>query len=540
MEKREDLQSVLPFLPLIYRSSSFFWPSHVVEALKDISKGPHHSRIDSGETLFLAISDIRNSLSLSTEPLVPSASDGYALYFDDLMLRTESAKWFAEVVPKMAELLLRLPALLESHYSDADSIVDGIPTGLRILGQQQPGIVFLSQELIAALLACSFFCLFPSAIRASEDLPLINFDQLFEMVYENYSERMEHKIKCIANYFERVSFCMPTGRVSFERKVLPLSPCPHQVSYPGVGFWSKSDVLLCDFMVHNSGLIEDHSSGGLEVDFANKYFGGGALRSGCVQEEILFMISPELIAGMLFLPSMADNEAIEIVGAERFSDYTGYAHTFRFSGAHIDRTEVDKFRRRRTKLIAIDALCSPRMRQYELEFIIREINKAFCGFFDQCKYQKYLRLFEDGNHGTAGCPNDGDEVCQKDNLNDDLYMNGQMKRESMDNQDSVGIVTGNWGCGAFGGDPELKMVVQWLAASQALRPFIAYYTFGSAALRSLEQVTRWILSHKWTVGDLWHLLAEYSSQRINGDTEVGFLTWLVPSLSTNSSFMDLD
>ncbi|XP_044465075.1 poly(ADP-ribose) glycohydrolase 1-like isoform X1 [Mangifera indica] len=27
------------------------------------------------------------------------------------------------------------------------------------------------------------------------------------------------------------------------------------------------------------------------------------------------------------------------------------------------------------------------------------------------------------------------------------------------------IVTGNWGCGAFGGDPELKAVIQWLAAS---------------------------------------------------------------------------
>lgn len=35
------------------------------------------------------------------------------------------------------------------------------------------------------------------------------------------------------------------------------------------------------------------------------------------------MISPELISGMLFLPSMADNEAIEIIGVERFSSYTG-------------------------------------------------------------------------------------------------------------------------------------------------------------------------------------------------------------------------
>jgi hypothetical protein len=29
------------------------------------------------------------------------------------------------------------------------------------------------------------------------------------------------------------------------------------------------------------------------------------------------------------------------------------------------------------------------------------------------------------------------------------------------------LITGNWGCGAFGGDPELKFLLQWLAASQA-------------------------------------------------------------------------
>lgn len=35
------------------------------------------------------------------------------------------------------------------------------------------------------------------------------------------------------------------------------------------------------------------------------------------------MVSPELMVGMLFLPAMADNEAIEIVGVERFSSYAG-------------------------------------------------------------------------------------------------------------------------------------------------------------------------------------------------------------------------
>ncbi|XP_026438108.1 probable poly(ADP-ribose) glycohydrolase 2 isoform X2 [Papaver somniferum] len=42
-----------------------------------------------------------------------------------------------------------------------------------------------------------------------------------------------------------------------------------------------------------------------------------------VPEEIRFMINSELIVSMLFLPCMDDNEAIEIVGVERFSIYTG-------------------------------------------------------------------------------------------------------------------------------------------------------------------------------------------------------------------------
>ena len=30
------------------------------------------------------------------------------------------------------------------------------------------------------------------------------------------------------------------------------------------------------------------------------------------------------------------------------------------------------------------------------------------------------------------------------------------------------VATGNWGCGAFGGDPRLKLVIQLLAASQVV------------------------------------------------------------------------
>lgn len=105
-------------------------------------------------------------------------------------------------------------------------------------------------------------------------------------------------------------------------------------------------------------------------------------------------------------------------------------------------------------------------------------------------------------------------------------------------QNSSGIATGNWGCGAFGGDPEIKSIIQWLGASQALRPFIHYYTFGLAALQRLEQVSEWISLQGWTVGDLWNMLVEYSSQRLNGETHVGFFSWLLPEEQADSSSSD--
>eukprot|EP00967_Tisochrysis_lutea_P146219 scaffold275649_cov22-Tisochrysis_lutea.AAC.1 len=60
--------------------------------------------------------------------------------------------------------------------------------------------------------------------------------------------------------------------------------------------------------------------------------GGGVLRNGCVQEEIRFLLSPELIVSRLLTHKLGGTEALEMHGFERFSNYTGYAKTFTFTG----------------------------------------------------------------------------------------------------------------------------------------------------------------------------------------------------------------
>ncbi|KAK9664933.1 hypothetical protein RND81_14G078300 [Saponaria officinalis] len=263
-------------------------------------------------------------------------------------------------------------------------------------------------------------------------------------------------------------------------------------------------------------------------------------------EEIRFMINPELIAGMLFLPCMSDNEAIEIVGAERFSNYSGYASTFRYTGDHVDIREIDSLGRRNTRIVAIDALCSPGSRQYRLDYLLREANKAFCGFLDPSKYPQYQMLSEHSNSHEDLSGSDAMDTTNCDTrsaLIEGCTLSSEMHEgrlsptktnpERVDNMEvdhiDVGIATGNWGCGAFGGDPEVKAVIQWLAASQALRPFISYYTFELEKLLNLDQVCEWILAHKWTVGELWTMLVDYCTKLRKGETKRGFLLWLVPT-----------
>ena len=100
------------------------------------------------------------------------------------------------------------------------------------------------------------------------------------------------------------------------------------------------------------------------------------------------MICPELIASMLFTEQLDDLECLVISGHERYSNYTGYASNFKFSGNHVDLTDIDtstqQGHKRKSYLVAIDALYfrneGP---QYSEQNITRELNKAFVGFHSE-------------------------------------------------------------------------------------------------------------------------------------------------------------
>ncbi|CAH0581095.1 unnamed protein product [Chrysodeixis includens] len=373
--------------------------------------------------------------------------------FNEYLEEEESQYFFDVTLPEIAKLALALPKLIQSP----------IP----LLKKQKNRSVSLSQQQIACLLANAFFCTFPrrnSTKPTSEynSYPFFNFNT-YRFYEATDSDSNLEKLKCICHYFRRVVTKVPGGVVSFSRRGVPARGLPH---------WPNSQRALASLPLHvdASRTIED-ADALIQVDFANKYLGGGVLGHGCVQEEIRFVICPELMVSMLFTEVLSPNEALMIIGAERYSNYTGYGHTFRWAGDCVDLTPFDSSGRRRCAVLAIDALpYSSVIREFSRDAITRELNKAWVGFsFDT---------------------------------------DPQSERPQY-----PGVATGNWGCGAFGGTTQLKSLLQLMACAQARRP-MAYFTFGDNQLRDeIVDMYNLLARHNVTVGQLYKYIVKFSQDK---------------------------
>ncbi|ELV11880.1 Nuclear receptor coactivator 4, partial [Tupaia chinensis] len=165
-------------------------------------------------------------------------------------------------------------------------------------------------------------------------------------------------------------------------------------------------------------------------------------------------------------------------GTEQYSEYTGYAETYRWARSHEDGAERDDWQRRCTEIVAIDALHFRRyLDQFVPEKMRRELNKAVTYalsvlslmYFDICVVlQAYCGFLRPG--------------IPPENLS--------------------AVATGNWGCGAFGGDARLKALIQILAAAAAERD-VVYFTFGDSELmRDVYSMHTFLTERKLTVAHI--------------------------------------
>lgn len=84
------------------------------------------------------------------------------------------------------------------------------------------------------------------------------------------------------------------------------------------------------------------------------------------------------------------------------------------------------------------------------------------------------------------------------------------------------MATGNWGCGAFGGESRLKALLQLMVCASVSRPLV-YFTFGDRQLRTEFLQIYQFLRGGVTVAQLWSYLKRFRDQRLSAEQLYAFI-----------------
>ncbi|KAL4511664.1 hypothetical protein ABPG72_012509 [Tetrahymena utriculariae] len=329
--------------------------------------------------------------------------------------------------------------------------------------------VCLTKEEISILLANMFLLSTPRRIESNsheQQLPNCCSKICYEFIFSiSVGKAMKSKLRCIHNYFKRIY------QRRHDKEYLNLIVEFQRIQCSDKMIKLDQDILLGEIQFEEDRKIEDFKGQTyIHADFANEYIGGGALYDGNVQEEILFNTCPEMLVSTIFCQKMEAQEAILIVGAERFNSYIGYGYNFQITGEYFDKSSINtKKNYMNTYVACIDAIAflpkETYYNQYELKNINRELIKSFAGF------------------------------------------QGPLKEDNQNSYDKMPVVTGNWGCGIFNGDPQLKLLIQWISCS-LLQKKIIYCSFKDQRLANQGQFIQQLKGKN--IKSILDLLEQYS------------------------------
>ena len=346
--------------------------------------------------------------------------------------------FFQKTLPTLAKIALEIPETFEKNPP-------------KILSQGVSDKNELTKKQVACLVSHMFFGTIGNNQEMNPKLPRTG--NLTHLISTPNPVNVQ-KLLCLFSYFEALTENQVdlSLKVVYERVVQQKEA--EEISLEKK--WLKSQNKLGNVEIADFGGIEDNLNGEVQVDFANKFIGGGTLRNGTVQEEILFSINPETLPSMLMFESFNDNEVGVLKGCQRFANYQGYKDSFQFSGKVRPGNRADNI------ILALDATHFSRNdNQFLRKHLTREINKAFLGF----------------SHFKVGKT----------------------------------IATGKWGCGVFNGDPELKFLIQWMAAAESKQKMKFYPKNDSKLAQNLDNILRKLDGEP--IGKVMKLITEFDSNK---------------------------
>ena len=339
------------------------------------------------------------------------------------------SKFFKEIEKSCAEQGNEFIKVFKNIRSLVLNIDKLFKDEIKILKSNTTDKIILTRKQVALIFILGFFEIFSLDIKRMQ----VNISYIFGDILKSDRGVDFSKGRSFLNYLIVIGKWLEEKNPILEERITFLRE-NKEFDYKKFQAGQK----LCDIQILEKGSLFD-STASFCVDFANQFIGGGALSGGCVQEEILFAVEPEAIVSMFLMEVMEDNDAIRIDNLIKYSNYSGYGSTFKYEENAIkDNKQII-----RHNIIAIDAVCSFSSGGVERESVERDLVKAFVGF--------NLVNFNDENVVKLGKT----------------------------------ISTGNWGCGAFGGDFELKFLQQWVAATYAGVEKLYYYTFEKKKMKSI-------------------------------------------------------
>ncbi|XP_043667791.1 uncharacterized protein LOC122628947 isoform X1 [Vespula pensylvanica] len=283
----------------------------------------------------------------------PELFTGLAKFLDEDLDSIEREQVFKKTIPRMVE---RAKSLRSTKP----------PQGLHYSLQQQGDSVEYSYAFVSSLIANAFFSTYPK--RTTKTHPTLrdfNFTNFFKHLHTNCQKA---KLKSIFHYYDYLeNEGALDGRVIISRQVMTSK------QWLTIEDWLESNVPLCPLTIRHEGRLGRQETETVYVCFASARFGGGVLDGDVTQETIHLATHPEMIAAILSVEALEDNEALIVENVRRISIINDPHNRAIFEAVPKPNTVT---------ICCIDPEDYSRLplTQFEEDNILREMNKSLLGF----------------------------------------------------------------------------------------------------------------------------------------------------------------
>ncbi|KYM89815.1 Poly(ADP-ribose) glycohydrolase [Atta colombica] len=329
-----------------------WWPAVVKQLDKAASAKNSEDLVDAMQRLH----DMCN-ISLDPEEDVQDA-DLFSMlgtFLDNDLDLAEREQVFTKTIPRIVEQAKALKSTKP-------------PQGLHFSLQQQGDSVEYNYAFVSSLIANAFFSTYPKrTVKTHPTLRDFNFTNFFRHLHKNAQKA---KLKSIFHYYNYLETEHALdGRLIISRQVMTSK------QWLTIEDWLESNVPLCPLTIRHEGRLErvEAESKVLQVCFANAKIGGGVLDGDVTQETVHVATHPEILAAIISVEALEDNEVLIIEGVRHMSRINDPRHKAIFEG--ISKPNV-------VTVCCIDPEDYSRLplTQYEEDNILREMNKSLLGF----------------------------------------------------------------------------------------------------------------------------------------------------------------